>query len=76
MVTLNGGTDLYLLIIPMPMLWAARMPLRRKLALTAVFSGGIFVTMAGVWRCVLILKVRTIEIHCTPANLKLELTTS
>ncbi|KAH8686394.1 hypothetical protein BGZ61DRAFT_533936 [Ilyonectria robusta] len=56
MVTLNGGTDLYLLIIPMPMLWAARMPLRRKLALTAVFSGGIFVTMAGVWRCVLILK--------------------
>ncbi|KAF7555274.1 hypothetical protein G7Z17_g2286 [Cylindrodendrum hubeiense] len=55
MVVLNGATDLYLLMIPMPMFWMARIPLRKKLGLVALFSGGLFVTMAGVLRCVLIL---------------------
>ncbi|RWQ96969.1 hypothetical protein C8Q69DRAFT_211252 [Paecilomyces variotii] len=41
--------------IPAPMLWRARLPLRRRLSLMALFSGGLFVMMAGILRCVLIL---------------------
>ncbi|KAK1989181.1 hypothetical protein LZ30DRAFT_776341 [Colletotrichum cereale] len=54
-VTLNSLTDLYLLSIPIPMLWGSQLPLRKKLGLIVLFSGGIFVTMAGILRCVLIL---------------------
>lgn len=59
MVLLNVGTDIYLLIIPMPMFWTAHIPLRKKLGLILLFSGGIFVTTAGVLRCVLILAARS-----------------
>ncbi|KAI3549809.1 hypothetical protein CPAR01_13677 [Colletotrichum paranaense] len=54
-VCLNVITDFYLLSIPIPMLWSARLPLRQKLGLIVLFSGGIFVTMAGILRCVLII---------------------
>ncbi|KAI0170231.1 hypothetical protein BJ166DRAFT_190729 [Pestalotiopsis sp. NC0098] len=52
---LNVATDIYLLTIPVPMLWNAKIPLWKKLGLILLFSGGIFVTMAGILRCVLIL---------------------
>lgn len=55
MVVLNVGTDIYLLSIPMPMFWMAHIPLRKKLGLILLFSGGIFITIAGVLRCTLIL---------------------
>ncbi|TQN64938.1 hypothetical protein CSHISOI_10483 [Colletotrichum shisoi] len=54
-VVLNVITDLYLLSIPIPVLWGAQLPLRKKLGLIVLFSGGIFVTMAGILRCVLII---------------------
>ncbi|KAK2015619.1 hypothetical protein LZ32DRAFT_554231 [Colletotrichum eremochloae] len=54
-VVLNSLTDLYLLSIPIPMLWGSQLPLRKKLGLIVLFSGGIFVTMAGILRCVLII---------------------
>ncbi|KAF7543930.1 hypothetical protein G7046_g9902 [Stylonectria norvegica] len=54
-VVLNACTDLYLLSIPLPMLWSARIPLPKKIGLITLFSGGIFVTMAGILRCVLII---------------------
>ncbi|KAL0931393.1 uncharacterized protein CTRU02_214128 [Colletotrichum truncatum] len=54
-VVLNVLTDLYLLSIPIPMLWASKLPMRKKLGLIVLFSGGIFVTMAGILRCVLII---------------------
>ncbi|KAM5353954.1 hypothetical protein ACJ41O_000604 [Fusarium nematophilum] len=54
-VVLNASTDLYLLSIPLPMLWQARLPLPKKLGLIMLFSGGIFVTAAGILRCVLII---------------------
>ncbi|KAF9877958.1 hypothetical protein CkaCkLH20_04534 [Colletotrichum karsti] len=55
-VVLNVLTDLYLLSIPIPMLWTSKLPMRKKLGLIVLFSGGIFVTMAGILRCVLIIK--------------------
>ncbi|KAF3005048.1 hypothetical protein E8E13_009329 [Curvularia kusanoi] len=55
-VVLNVVTDAYLLSIPMPMLWKASLELRRKLSLIVVFGGGVFVMMAGILRCALIIK--------------------
>ncbi|KAI1772253.1 hypothetical protein F4818DRAFT_180413 [Hypoxylon cercidicola] len=37
----NVLTDLFLLILPMPAVWALQMPLKRKLAVSAMFSIGI-----------------------------------
>jgi len=54
-VVLNVATDLYLMTIPLPLLWRAQIPLKRKLLLLAMFSGGCFVIMAGILRVALIL---------------------
>ncbi|KAK0715575.1 hypothetical protein B0H67DRAFT_490425, partial [Lasiosphaeris hirsuta] len=54
-VVLNVVTDLYLLSIPIPMLWRASIKPVKKAGLILLFSGGAFVTMAGILRCVLIL---------------------
>lgn len=52
---LNVATDVYLLTIPVPMLWSAQIKLWKKIGLIILFSGGLFVTLAGILRCVLIL---------------------
>lgn len=57
-VVLNVVTDLYLMSIPIPMLWQSRLPPAKKIGLMILFSGGAFVTMAGILRCVLIVTVR------------------
>ncbi|KAJ5764652.1 hypothetical protein N7533_003333 [Penicillium manginii] len=54
-VVLNVATDIYLISIPAPMLFKARLRWREKLELLVLFSGGLFVMMAGILRCVLIL---------------------
>lgn len=43
------------------MLVKARLKWREKLELLVLFSGGLFVMMAGILRCVLILTVSRIE---------------
>ncbi|PWY83557.1 hypothetical protein BO70DRAFT_370774 [Aspergillus heteromorphus CBS 117.55] len=58
-VTLNVTTDLYLISIPFPILFKARLPTREKLELIVLFSGGIFVMAAGILRCVLIVTAGT-----------------
>ncbi|KAF3920374.1 hypothetical protein ABW20_dc0102364 [Dactylellina cionopaga] len=54
-VVLNVITDLYLMYIPLPLLWKAQIPFRRKLLLIAMFSGGCFIIMAGILRVAFIL---------------------
>jgi hypothetical protein len=54
-VVLNVLTDMYLLSIPLPMLWRANLEFKRKISLILIFSGGIFVMMAGILRCALII---------------------
>ncbi|OQE41946.1 hypothetical protein PENCOP_c004G06770 [Penicillium coprophilum] len=54
-VVLNVATDIYLIGIPAPLLVKARLQWREKLELLILFSGGLFVMMAGILRCVLIL---------------------
>ncbi|KAI1843496.1 hypothetical protein JX265_001844 [Neoarthrinium moseri] len=51
----NIITDLYLLSIPLPLLWSVKIGTRRKITLMALFSGAIFVIMAGTIRAVVIL---------------------
>ncbi|PLB38619.1 uncharacterized protein BDW47DRAFT_21647 [Aspergillus candidus] len=53
-VVLNVVTDIYLISIPLPVLFKARLPIREKCELLLMFSGGIFVMTAGILRCVLI----------------------
>ncbi|KAK8068989.1 hypothetical protein PG994_005605 [Apiospora phragmitis] len=55
-VTLNILTDTYLMAIPVPMLLNARLRTAKKLGLCLLFSGGIFVAIAAILRCVLALK--------------------
>ncbi|KAI1033046.1 hypothetical protein LB504_006466 [Fusarium proliferatum] len=53
-LALNLATDFYLIMIPMPMLWKAAMPWPQKVGLIALFSCGLFVTMAAILRVVLL----------------------
>ncbi|XXG98835.1 hypothetical protein Hte_005165 [Hypoxylon texense] len=51
----NILTDAYLLSIPLPLLWVANIDPRRKIMLMMLFSGAIFVAVAGILRGVSIL---------------------
>ncbi|KAJ1323577.1 hypothetical protein MN608_10821 [Microdochium nivale] len=51
----NVITDLYLLSIPLPLLWRVNISLRRKLTLMLLFSGAIFVIAAATIRAVVII---------------------
>ncbi|RMY10769.1 hypothetical protein D0867_08291 [Hortaea werneckii] len=53
---LNVTTDTYLLSIPLPLLWKAKLKPLRKCALMVLFGGGIFVIACATLRCVLIVK--------------------
>ncbi|CDM36234.1 hypothetical protein DTO013E5_9942 [Penicillium roqueforti] len=55
-VILNITTDIYLLSIPLPLLWTVNINLKRKIPLMALFSGATFVMIAGIIRAVTIMK--------------------
>lgn len=59
-VVLNVLTDFYLMSIPLPLLWKARVSGFKRVAMIFCFSGGLFVTTAGILRCVLIVTVRNL----------------
>ncbi|KAK4133218.1 hypothetical protein BT67DRAFT_59627 [Trichocladium antarcticum] len=48
-------TDLFLLSIPLPLLWTVNLSLRKKIPLAILFCGVIFVIMAAIIRGVVIL---------------------
>lgn len=56
-VVLNITTDIYLMSIPVPMLWKANLVTWRKFSLLIVFCGGVFVMLCGVMRCYIVLNV-------------------
>ncbi|RPB21961.1 hypothetical protein L211DRAFT_789466 [Terfezia boudieri ATCC MYA-4762] len=53
-VVFNLVTDLYLMTIPMPLLWRANLTPKRKALLLCMFSGGVFIMMCSILRCYLI----------------------
>ncbi|KAK8044166.1 hypothetical protein PG993_004190 [Apiospora rasikravindrae] len=54
-VILNVLTDAYLISIPLPLLWQVNIGLRKRLPLMALFSGGLFIAIAGSIRAHVIL---------------------
>ncbi|KND88026.1 hypothetical protein TOPH_07311 [Tolypocladium ophioglossoides CBS 100239] len=50
----NVFTDLYLISIPIPMLWKATLRPWKKIGLILLFSGGLFVVVCATLRCILI----------------------
>ncbi|KAL6808475.1 hypothetical protein J3E69DRAFT_351473 [Trichoderma sp. SZMC 28015] len=50
----NVTTDLYIISIPLPMLWTTTLKPWRKIGLIFLFSGGIFVVVCATLRCALI----------------------
>ncbi|KAJ5504565.1 hypothetical protein N7463_007439 [Penicillium fimorum] len=55
-VVLNIITDIYLLSIPLPLLWTVNLNLKRKIPLMVLFSGATFVMLAGIIRAATIMK--------------------
>ena len=56
-LAMNVATDLYLLSIPLPMLWGSQLKKWTKMGLMLLFGGGIFVVACATLRCVLIVTV-------------------
>ncbi|KAK7931197.1 hypothetical protein PG985_001909 [Apiospora marii] len=54
-VILNVLSDAYLISIPLPLLWQVNIDLRKRLPLMALFSGGLFIAIAGSIRAHVIL---------------------
>ncbi|PGH08076.1 hypothetical protein AJ79_06076 [Helicocarpus griseus UAMH5409] len=55
LISLNISTDLYLMSIPLPMIWKSRLPWKRKMFLLGMFGGGFLVMVFGILRCTTIL---------------------
>ncbi|KAJ4163593.1 hypothetical protein LMH87_005313 [Akanthomyces muscarius] len=53
-LALNASTDLYLMSIPVPMLWKSGLKLSRKIASTILFTSGAFVVVCALLRSILI----------------------
>ncbi|KUI60976.1 hypothetical protein VP1G_08129 [Cytospora mali] len=56
-MVMNIVTDIYLMAIPVPMVWKSGLPWRKKVSLTLMFSGGFLEMAFGALRCVSILTV-------------------
>ncbi|RYP78899.1 hypothetical protein DL771_000284 [Monosporascus sp. 5C6A] len=51
---MNIITDLYLISIPVPLLWQSSLKPLKKIGLITLFSGGIFIMVCGILRAALI----------------------
>ncbi|KAF5025726.1 hypothetical protein F66182_2193 [Fusarium sp. NRRL 66182] len=54
-MAMNTITDFYLMSIPIPMIWKARMPWRKKIVIVVMFSGAFLEMVFGILRAVSIL---------------------
>ncbi|RYC62353.1 hypothetical protein CHU98_g3848 [Xylaria longipes] len=56
----NATTDLYLILIPLPMLWGTSLKLIKKIASSVVLGAGIFVLVAATLKTVFVIVVSDI----------------
>ncbi|CAN9176266.1 unnamed protein product [Alternaria alternata] len=56
-MAINTITDMYLMAIPVPIIYRARLDLKRKISLIVLFSGGWIVIIFGILRCVTLVSV-------------------
>jgi hypothetical protein len=64
----NVVTDVYLFIVPLPMLWQSSLKTYKKLAATVVLSGGILIVVCAILKSVFVLVVSTFP-HASPPPL-------
>lgn len=57
--SLNITTDLYLISIPLPMLWKSSLKPLKKVGLVILFSGGLFIIVCALIRAIFIVTVST-----------------
>lgn len=68
-LAMNVSTDLYLISIPIPLLFTANVTWRKRVALVSVFCCGLFVTAAAILRVILIVSVSIpplVSLHISP----------
>ncbi|KAG8167420.1 hypothetical protein KVR01_003109 [Diaporthe batatas] len=51
-LAINMFLDLVILILPMPTLWKLKLPTRKKVAVTAMFSFGLLTIAVMIWRAI------------------------
>lgn len=59
----NIITDIYLILIPLPMLWRSTLRMIKKIAASIVLGAGIFVLVCACLKSIFVLVV---SIRCTP----------
>ncbi|MCJ1248191.1 hypothetical protein MMC30_005408 [Trapelia coarctata] len=59
--TINLLIDVTVIILPMPMLWALRLPVAKKLGLTAIFGIGVVICIISVIRVVTLAQINTTD---------------
>ena len=67
-LALNATTDLYLMSIPVPMLWKSGLKLSRKIASTILLTSGVFIVVCALLRSILITIVSGPFVSCHPFN--------
>ncbi|KAI1082685.1 hypothetical protein F5B20DRAFT_480077 [Whalleya microplaca] len=60
-ISLNLFFDLSIVLVPVPIIWKLQMPLRKKLAVNAMFSLGLGVIAMATWRLVNTIKQDDID---------------
>lgn len=65
---LNITTDLYLLALPLQLLWGVKLPPMKKFGVVVLFSGAVFIITASILRCVTILQVSITSIFGALVN--------
>jgi hypothetical protein len=60
-------TDLYLIMVPLPMLWGTTLKLAKKIAATFVLGAGIFVLVCSLLKTVFVITVSSL--HLLPTKL-------
>jgi hypothetical protein len=64
----NVSTDIYIILIPIPMLWKSRLKLMKKIAATVVFGAGLFVLVCAILKSVFVLVVSRDVTVATPGR--------
>ena len=62
----NVSSDLYLILIPLPMLWRSSTKLSKKIAATVVLGAGIFVLVCATLKTIFILVVSLMILNLFP----------
>lgn len=63
-------TDIYLIMVPIPMLWGTSLRLAKKLAATVVLGAGVFVLVCSLLKTVFVITVSLSSAGRDPARLR------